>query len=274
MNLRSIDLNLLVVFNAIIAEGNLTRAAEKIGMSQSAMCHALARLRTAMDHELFIRTAKGVEPTPAATQIADAVRTSLNLITETLDSTKAFNYADSHRKFRLALSDYGEMLILPKILQTLGKEAPNIEIEVAAPTNPFLREEFLSGKIDFVISHASIESDRVHSEEALSDSMVCVVRKGHPRARKKMFSLDEYLALEHVQLNLSHDEFSLIDDYLRERNYHRRRIHKASLYSMHALPWVINSSNLVGTVPLSLGKLFEKHFDLRMLESPFIFRST
>ena len=269
INLRSIDLNLLVVFDAIMTQGNISRAADKIGMSQSAMSHALSRLRATVDDELFVRTPKGLEPTPQARQMADAIHLSLNLITDTLSSSKTFDYADSQRRFRLVLSDYGEVLILPVLLRQLEELAPGIEVEIISAADPSVGDAYLAGKIDLIVSHAPIDSDLLCSTEIYSENLACLVSQSHPYAGGDEISMEDYLEFEHIQLMLTHDKFSLVDRYLQHRGLVRKS--RVVVHSLSNMPWMIGSTHLVGTFPEHLAKYYSRHFGLRFIASPFPF---
>ena len=130
MKLRSIDLNLLAVFDAIAAEGNLSRAARKLGMSQPAMSNALARLREVVDDPLFVRTGRGMEPTPRARLIAEPIRQALDLIQNSLRLDNAFDYASSRRTFTVAVEDYGEAVIMPRFMEWLSRVAPGVRVRI------------------------------------------------------------------------------------------------------------------------------------------------
>ena len=119
MNLRSIDLNLLVVFDAIMAEGKLSKAAEKLGMTQSAASSALSRLRITFDDELFVRTRQGMVPTHRAQELILHVREALFSINKAFDSEQEFDPALSHRTFKMVMGDYGELLLLPAAILML-----------------------------------------------------------------------------------------------------------------------------------------------------------
>lgn len=269
INLRSIDLNLLVVFDAIMTQGNISRAADKIGMSQSAMSHALSRLRATVDDELFVRTPKGLEPTAQARQMADAIHLSLNLITDTLSGAQAFDYANSTRRFRLVLNDYGEVLILPALLRQVEELAPGVEVELIPAADPSVGEDHLAGKIDLIVSHAPIESDLICSNELYSEGLACLVSRGHPYAGGDTISLEDYLELEHIQLILTHEKFSLVDRYLQRRGLVRK--HKVVVHTHSNMPWMIGSTRLVGTFPAHLAKYYSRHFGLRFITAPFPF---
>ena len=124
MKLRSIDLNLLAVFDAIAAEGNLSRAARRLGMSQPAMSNALARLRETLDDPLFVRTGRGMEPTPRARLMTEPIRQALDLMQNSLRTDSAFDFASSKRSFTVAVEDYGEAVVMPRFMEWLNRVAP------------------------------------------------------------------------------------------------------------------------------------------------------
>jgi DNA-binding transcriptional LysR family regulator len=124
MNLRSVDLNLLTVFDAVFTEGNMSRAAEKIGMSQPALSLAISRFRRLAGDELFERTGRGVKPTPRARELAGPVRRALDVISGALGQGSQFDVSTSSRTFNLVMGDAGELILLPRLMQRNSRASP------------------------------------------------------------------------------------------------------------------------------------------------------
>ncbi|NEQ21850.1 MAG: LysR family transcriptional regulator, partial [Microcoleus sp. SIO2G3] len=152
-NLAGVDLNLLVVFDALMTQQHLTRAAEKIGLSQPATSNALSRLRKLLKDELFIKTSKGMTPTPKAVELAEPIRQVLLQIQTTIYSEPQFVPQTSDRIFRLGMDDYSELVFLPKLLQEIELLAPKVRIQVRS-TNWMRSPKLLdAGEIDVAIGH-------------------------------------------------------------------------------------------------------------------------
>ncbi|MCL6415734.1 LysR family transcriptional regulator [Aestuariirhabdus sp. Z084] len=268
MNLQSIDLNLLVVFDAIYGEGNMTRAADKVGISQSAMSHALKRLRTLLNDELFTRSASGMSPTLHAQEMAQAVHESLKNIAQLESDRSGFDYSQSQRGFTIVLGDYGETLILPLLLDHLRTRAPNIKLEIIPASHQQVKEGLLSGSIDIALCNRPIDAPGLSSVNALGDSLRCIMGRfaAHPQPP---FTLDKYLDYDHIQLKLTHEDYPLIDQHLKQRG-HQRSLAITS-YSLHALPYVLQSSTAICTVPARLARYYQQKFDLYSTDSPFDF---
>ena len=149
-NIRNVDLNLLKVFDAIMEEHSISRAAVRLSVSQPAISNALNRLRVLYEDELFIRTAKGVAPTPKANEIAGIIRESLNNVSATLSAGEEFTPATSQRKFKVALTDYGELYFLPHLMQRLEKIAPDIDIICLPDSGATMTVDMKTGLVDLV----------------------------------------------------------------------------------------------------------------------------
>src|SRR3954471_11246996 len=131
-NLRRLDLNLLIAFDALLAEGSVTRAAERVGIGQPSMSHALGRLRDILKDELFVRAPDGVRPTPRALALADPIRGALSAIQETLFQERGFDPAEAERTFILGMADSIEVALLPRLMAYLEAEAPKIRVRIRA----------------------------------------------------------------------------------------------------------------------------------------------
>jgi len=196
MNLRSVDLNLLVVFDALMTELHVTRAASKVGLSQPAMSNALGRLRHIFNDELLVRTAAGMQATPRADALANPVRQVLRQIEHVFESTPALDALPSTRHFNIRMSDVLAMLLLPKFLQNLEKHAPGISVDISHTAPGETVEALERDDLDLAVSMGLVHSTSVRSEFLMPDRMVCVMRKDHPLGTKKL-TLRKFLAARH-----------------------------------------------------------------------------
>lgn len=173
VNLRTFDLNLLRIFEAISHDGSVSKAADKLGMSQPAVSNALNRLRRQFDDPLFVRTQHGMEPTPKATRLAAAVHGGLTTIRAGLSSGVDFDPATSERRFTLLMTEVGEMLFLPVLLGTLKRSAPTIDITVLEHGVESYEDLLNNGIVDLAIGR--IQLSDTFSSELIHSSPFAVV---------------------------------------------------------------------------------------------------
>jgi DNA-binding transcriptional LysR family regulator len=250
MNLRSLDLNLLVAFDALFAERNVTRAADKIGLSQPAFSNALARLRAALKDDLFIRMPDGMKPTPVAEEIAIGVHDALATLQQTLDPPK-FDPKTAQRTFRIESNDYLIAAYLPSLLALLAKEAPGIDLRFT-PTTGRTQERLDQQEIDFGVSAFGDLPERFAVQNLAEDSYVCLVRKRHELTQGKM-TLQRFAACSHLLVSPRGDSRGFIDTALAEKGMTRRVGVVINQFS--AAPALIAASNMVLTVPKRIADL-------------------
>jgi DNA-binding transcriptional LysR family regulator len=265
MNLRSIDLNLIPVFDAIFTEGKLTRAAERLAMSQPAMSNALARLRATVDDPLFIRTARGMVPTPRARQMAGQIRQALNLIHNSLQQNTEFDFSASTRTFSIAVEDYGEAVIIPPLMDWLTRAAPGIQTRIWPGRSRAVREELRNGMVDFAVDYFRLEGQGFRSTHLMTDELVSMVRKDHPVIGETL-SLDQYVTLPHVVLA---QNAPMVDRELTRRGLTRNRaLHVPHFISM---PLIVKSTDFICTLPRRMASVYMEHFPVKILTSPIDF---
>ncbi len=198
INLKSVDLNLLVAFDALIAERNVSRAADKLGMTQSALSHALRRLRIVFGDPLLNRSARGMEPTERALALHQPVRDALADIHSILSSKIAFDPATVTRTFRLSMSDAMSIEALPLIVRRLRKQAPNISLLVttSGPREACARIE--NDQVEIAIGVFPQLSKGLLDRELYRDKLVCVADKSHPLLKRGRMDEQAYLTCPHV----------------------------------------------------------------------------
>jgi DNA-binding transcriptional LysR family regulator len=265
VNPRNLDLNLLTVFDAIVAEGNLTRAAQRLRMSQPAMSNALARLRSALDDPLFTRTARGMTPTPRAKLIAAPVRQALDLIRNAVSPSTSFDYRSSDRRFVMAVEDYGEAVIVPRFMDWLSQAAPRLQLEVRPIAGSALSEAQLQGEADLGVSYFRVRSPEFRDRLLMEESLVSMVRLDHPTIGDTL-SLEQYLGLSHVILMPRTAEGPIIDRVLRKAGLKRR----VALQVPHflSMPLIVKGTDFVCTLPRRMANVYAEHFRLRVLKTP------
>ncbi len=247
MDLHGIDLNLLVAFDALMAERGVTRAGARIGRTQPAMSAALSRLRALLGDELFVRGPSGLQPTPRALDLAEPLGYALAQIQRTLAFTQAFDPAVSAASFTLGLSDHPCFVLLPRLVERLRQVAPAVTLRVRS----FIaRDEAVAmldaGGVDLTVSvPPSTEAGRILTRPLFEERFVCIVRRDHP-ALAAPFDLDAFLGLSHVLVSPEGDRFGYVDAALARRGLKRRLA--VTLPHMYAVPMLVARSDMVSTV--------------------------
>lgn len=246
MDLHGIDLNLLVAFDALICERNVTRAGVRIGRTQPAMSAALSRLRLLLKDELFVRSAAGLQPTPRALELAAPLGKALASIQRTLDFTQDFDPARATVRFTLGLSDHPAFVLLPHLLKRLSRQSPGVTLKVRSFT---AREDAISlldaGEVDAAIGVPGGVTPRIPTMPLFEERFVCVARQGHP-VKKKKLTLERFLSCQHLLVSPEGDGVGHVDTRLAQLG-HRRDI-AVAMPQMYAAPGVIAHSDLLATM--------------------------
>jgi DNA-binding transcriptional LysR family regulator len=263
---KRVDLNLLVVFDAIYRSGNLGAAGQTNGLSQPAMSHALSRLRTLLKDPLFVRLPRGLQPTPYADGIASTVTHALATVRGVL-TDPGFDPATSTRAFRVAMTDIGERTILPLLCSLLAVHAPGISIETCQPNLKELREGLAAGDIDLAAGVLPDLGAGIRHQVYVRSSYVCMVRAGHPAIRGSL-SLQQFRQASHVVVTSSASTATghaqAIERALRNAN---ARIAVRNAHYL-ALPGIILGTDLVATLPKGLGDLMQENVKVRIFPPP------
>ena len=228
MSFLTLDLNLLRVFDAVMTEQNLTRAAGRLAMTQPAVSNAVKRLREALGDELLIRTAHGVKPTARADSLWPAVRRALAELEEAV-APRSFELAKAHATFRMAMADATAALLLPRLVRLIEREAPGIDIRMVPLTTREPRPMLLRGDIDLAIGFfpgvvAQLQGATetpIRHERLYSGEYICVMRNDHPLAEKEL-TLDAYCHANHLLVSFSGRARGLVDDALTSLGRERR----------------------------------------------------
>lgn len=198
-NLSRVDLNLLVVLDAIVAEGGVSRAATRLNLTQPAVSHALARLRELFDDPLFVREGRNLAPTSLTKRLVEPLRQSLLALGALIEKGDSFDPARSEADFTVSMRDPMEVLILPQMMRRLSREAPRIDLRTVQVRRRGLESGLAEGTLDAALDVALPLSERIHRQRVSADSFVVAARKGHPRVRPG-FTLATYLAEKHVMV--------------------------------------------------------------------------
>lgn len=195
MNIRNVDLNLLVYLDVLLKERNVTRAAETLGISQPAMSNGLRRLRDLFNDPLLVRTSEGMTPTERAEQLQPVVREVLASIEKAVEPSNEFEAAGADRVFRISVSDYTESTLLPHLMRRLRSEAPNITLDVLTPSD-ISYQDVEQGTVDLVINRFDVLPQSFHQMTIWRDTFSCLLSDHNPI--RDDFTLDHYLESGHV----------------------------------------------------------------------------
>ena len=250
VHIAAFDLNLLVAFDALWTERHVTRAARRIGLTQSAMSHALGRLRAQFEDPLFRRTARGLVPTARAHGLAPAVTEALALVRRAVDREPRFEPASLQRTFTIGTSDYGELVILPELMARLRRQAPGVQL-VVRPIAVRGERELLSGAHDLILGVPPPQAEDVRSEVLFQDRFVSLLRARHPAARRTL-TLERFVALPHVLISPQGEGDSVVDVALRAHKRQRRIVLRVPNFL--AAPLVIAATDAIVTLPERVGR--------------------
>lgn len=268
MRLHQIDLNLLVAFEAIYREQNLTRAAEKLHVTQPALSHTLGRLRELFGDPLFSRSGRVMAPTPFARGLIGPVRQALTTLEQGLFPSQGFDPATSDRRFSVAVRDSFEILWLPPLMKALRDKAPHIQmvsVRVAQPAQ--LETELAAGTIDLALDlPLSVGGATRSLELGQEDDLSVIARRGHPALRKRL-TLDAYLTASHVIASSRRRGPGLEDVVLRSLG-HRRSI-AVRCQSHLAAAHVAASTDLLLTLPTRMAKAIAPSTRTTITAAPF-----
>ncbi len=275
MNDAGFDLNLMRVFDALLEDGNLTRAGFRLGLSQPAMSHALRRLRKLTGDTLFVRVPTGMEPTEMALKMAPAVREGLRLLEGAVVGDTRFDPLACDRTFQILMSDIGELVYLPSLLRRLEEIAPQVTIRALQLPREAYADAFLSGEADLAIGFLPGLRAGFYQQRLFSDTYVCVVRKDHPRIGRKL-SLEQFVAESHVltepggsryrSMNYQTSTTTLIEQYLASRGLSRRIALRVPHFMV--VPDIVESTDLIATVPSYVIRHSAIRQGLKMLQLP------
>jgi DNA-binding transcriptional LysR family regulator len=226
-NITTIDLNLLRVFDSIFQEGNILRAAERMGMSQPAVSHALARLRRALKDDLFVRSSRGMLPTPRAEQLADPIRTALSYFELGLQSGP-FDAATSERRFTIALDNASAISLTAAIIDAIAATAPHVRVDLRPSGTIDIDRMIDDGAVDLFIGKGRGARERFASEELFSDAFVVVHRAGKNPAAGPL-SVADLISRAHVDLSSSGDDTGFVDDWLKQNGACRQVLYAVPL---------------------------------------------
>jgi len=248
IDLSRIDLNLLVVFEAVMAERGVSRAAQRLNLSPSAVSHALGRLRRLLNDPVFLKTPKGVVPTERALALVEPITDILARMRQVVASAEPFDPARSRRRFMLAMPDAVTAVLLPPMLGRLVQEAPGIDLGVIGTLLEGALGDLDGRRADIAIQPLSDTPARFLSEPIYAEEFAIAVRSGHPLEAD--FSLARYCECNHILVSTAGGFHGLVDTLLAEMGL-RRRVAVSVPNFLLALA-IVAETDLVAAVPTRL----------------------
>ncbi len=265
MNTRKLDLNLLVLFDAIYSQRSLTRAAELLCITQPAVSNALARLRRAFDDELFVRTSHGMHPTPMADEMIPAVREGLQIIQNSIQENRRFDSASAKRVFKISMGELTESQLLPVLIPLLELAAPGIDILVTTVPREELGVQLASGRIQMALDVVLSFGEKVNRHSLMAETFVVAARKNHPHLASGL-DLKAYLAQKHVLIS-SRSQGPGVGDQLLAKKGKVRHIGLRARHYLSAI-MVVEKSNMLTTIPARYAEQLASHYDLDIFPFP------
>lgn len=274
MHFNRFDLNLLVALDALLEEKNVTRASERLFMSQPAMSGALQRLRERFNDPLLIRVGRTMELTPRAAALTAPVREILLQIQNTIDTEPEFDPSTARRSFTVLMSDYVATVLVPEVIRRISSRAPGIKIQVAM-LGGGAHERLETGRADLMIralvdpkSESTLVSENLNVDELFADDWVCVADAKRPDIGDEL-TLEAYTSLPHVSHDfgrrvptleeISHAQISLDLDI------------RAAAPNFSTLVFMVPGTDLLALIPRRLARTLSRNVDVRVLEPPVDF---
>ncbi|WP_425258966.1 LysR family transcriptional regulator [Rubrivivax sp. RP6-9] len=259
MELSDVDLNQLVTFQHLMVERRVSRVAEILGLTQPAVSNTLARLRRQFGDELFVRTPAGMMPTPFAEQLAGPIGHALGMIHSGLNQHRVFDPATVKRSITVGMTDIGEIVFLPALVDRLRREAPGIALNTVRNSATNLRDDMEAGRVDLAIGPLPQLKAGFFQRRLFRQRYVCLFRQGHPLARKRL-SLADFKAAEHLTVVSAGTGHGRVDDLIRRAGI--ERIVRLTVPHFVSMGHILQRTDLVATVTERLAESLAEPFGL------------
>jgi DNA-binding transcriptional LysR family regulator len=264
MHLRSLDLNLLILFHAVYVERSVSAAAQRLGMSQSALSHGLRRLRDTFRDDLFVRSGLHVQPTPRAHELFEPIVEIIDNLNSRILPSVSFDPTKAVREFRIGGSDVAEVVFLPSLMRQLSEAFRGCTVRVLRLSNADIPDALESGEIELAIGCLPERPQHFHEQVLYYHDYTVIAREGHPRLKEEL-SLDKYLGEGHIVVASGTDQH-LVRTSLAPHNLRRRVI--TTVGGFLGLPWLLENTEWIATVPTHIGDIFAKTFPIRCYPLP------
>jgi DNA-binding transcriptional LysR family regulator len=264
MNVRDVDLNLLRVFDAVLAERGVTPAAVRLGLTQPAVSNALARLRKLFGDALFVRTPRGVDATPFARELAEPVRQALALLESALAHGPGFDPGTSTRAFRFYMSDLGQIEFLPPLVERVQRTARGVRLEAVALEVEDIANALAAGALDLAIGFLPGLGPPLRRRPLFRDPYVCLMRADHPAVGKTL-TKKKFLEASHALVSYRGGH-RVIEEALERAGLARRIALRVPHFTV--VPMVLERTDLILTLPARVARVFERRGKFKSLPPP------
>ena len=265
MNLRSVDLNLLVAFDVLMRERHVTRAAQHLGVGQPAMSAALARMRQLFGDDLLVKQGGEMVPTERALALEPEIRRTLHDLKRILGEPGPFDPATARRSFRIRMSDLLAFLLLPRLCAHVTRAAPQISFEVAHLSPAATQDALERGDIELAVSTGLRASGSIATEALFEDRLVCIARAGHAHLQA-LDRLEAFVQAPQVRVSQSPIDDRFVDRQLVDGGRRRRVV--LTVPHWLAVPEIVSRSDLVAVMPESLARRFAVSFGVALVTPP------
>lgn len=265
--MKNLDVKLLTILDTLLDERNVTRAAAKLNMTQSAVSHALARLRRDLDDPLFVPTRTGMSPTRRALELAEPLRAALEQLRRLTGTRTRFDPRECETVFRVSTNDYVGFVLLPRLLKRLAEEAPRVRLQVMALGTETDWDRLEDGTVDLAIAYMRSTPGQMHSRPLFQERYCCIARKKHPAIDGKL-TLKTYLALDHIVMTPYIT--GVVDERLAEIG-ERRRVGIA-IPQFLLIPELVTKSDMIATMGERVANDFAKRLPLTVHTLPLSLR--
>lgn len=273
LNLRTIDLNLLTIFDAIMLEKKMSSAARRLNMTQPAVSQALARLRSTVGDDLFIRTHTGMKPTTRAKALAGPVRDILAQIQEAFDPELNFNPSQSTRNFKIAFGPYGEFNLLPDLLSKVHLNQTDINIQSIATGKGI--SLLKTGDLDFCFIPTAVKDPGIECVKYTNTEFVIIARKNHPRLQHSL-SLKDYAKEKHIIVRTNNFTLTQRQTFVHKDLFEIRKARAilAEVNNIAVMPLLVSQTNGIASLPRETAEFFQNQHAINIFPFPMQVPST
>jgi DNA-binding transcriptional LysR family regulator len=265
-NWNTFDLNLLVVFDTVMQEKNLTRTGQRLGLTQSAVSHALARLRHMLKDELFVRAPEGMQPTPRAERMSGPIHQALQEMRVVLEADE-FDPSEASRTFTIAANNYAARAVIPAFVRRVATLAPSVVIEVRPTGMLHTLDQLDAGAMELALEALTEGGERFKCVGLLDDDYVAILSSDHPIASEPKLSVEHIAGLPNIRITSSGDDTQFVDDALAEHGLAR---HVWTRVPLHSLLSVLIGSKALAVVPRRVAADFVTTSPLIVRTLPFV----
>ena len=265
MELTDIDLNQLVLFQQLMVERRVSKVAENLGLTQPAVSNTLAKLRRQFGDDLFVRTPAGMVPTPFAEQLAEPIGYALGMIHSGLNQHSRFDPASVQRSVTIGMTDIGEIVFLPALVERLRLQAPGVSLSTVRTTATRLRDDMESGQVDLAIGPLPQLKAGFFQRRLFRQRYVCLFRKGHALARKRL-TLADFKAAEHLVIVSAGTGHGQVDELIRRAGVERSV--RLTIPHFVSVGHLLQRTDMVATVTERLAQSLVEPFELSYRPHP------